>query len=63
MGKISSKTKQKSQWCPMEGSSYEGFCVENFATIRLKGRKCDHKEYCENLKKELEETTDANQRN
>ncbi len=48
------KRKEKKQWCPMEGTHYEGFCVENFATIKLKSKKCDHKEYCDNLKKELD---------
>lgn len=38
----------------MEGTQYDGFCVENFATIKLKTKKCDHKEYCENLRKELD---------
>lgn len=42
-------------FCPMEGTQFEGHCVENFATIRVKTAKCDHKDYCENLKKELEE--------
>lgn len=56
MVKTSSKKKQDKQWCPMEGTEYEGFCVGNFATIRVKGPKCDHKEYCENLKQELEKS-------
>ncbi len=43
------------QYCPMEGTTYEGHCIENFATIRVKTAKCDHTEYCEKLKKELEE--------
>lgn len=46
---------RKEPWCPMDGTEYEGFCVDNFATIRLKGLECDHYGYCLNLKKELEE--------
>jgi hypothetical protein len=53
--KVSTKRVQKKkQWCPMEGTNYEGFCVENFATIRVKGAKCSHHDYCEKLKKDLD---------
>lgn len=41
-------------WCPMEGTDFEGWCVENFATIRLKPLECSHKVYCEQRKKEME---------
>ena len=48
------KLKKDEVWCPMEGTDYEGFCVESFATISVKKRTCDHKEYCANLKQELD---------
>ncbi len=57
---LNKKEQKKKQWCPMEGTEYEGFCVENFATIRVKGPKCDHNEYCNNLKKELDKSKEEN---
>ena len=38
-------------FCPMEGTEFEGHCIENFATIKVKTAKCSHRDYCENLKK------------
>jgi hypothetical protein len=43
------------EYCPMEDTEYEGFCIDNHATIKVKTAKCSHRDYCENLKKELEE--------
>ncbi len=48
------KKREKKQWCPLEGTNYEGHCVENFATIRVKGKKCDHRDHCEKIKEELD---------
>ena len=50
------KKREKKPWCPLEGTDYEGHCVENFATIRVKSKQCDHRDYCDNLKKELDGT-------
>jgi hypothetical protein len=47
--------KVKQHWCPLHGTDLEGFCVEHSATIRVKSKKCDHRFYCENLKKEKSE--------
>ena len=49
---------QSEAFCPLEGTQLEGFCVENFAVIRAKPGKCEHTEYCTQLKKELEEAVD-----
>jgi len=46
--------KPKENWCPMDGTTHEGFCVDNKATIRVKSKKCDHKEFCTKLRQELE---------
>ena len=44
----------------MKDTGQEGYCVENVAVIKLKGKKCDHKDYCENLKKQLERQLNEN---
>lgn len=48
------KIQKNKIWCPMEGTNYEGYCVENFATISVKKKSCDHFDYCIKIKDELE---------
>ena len=44
----------KAHWCPLEGTNYEGYCHENFATIRVKTWKCNHHDDCVKIKEELD---------
>lgn len=46
--------KVKKNWCPLEGTPYLGYCIENHAVIKIKGYVCDHKDYCERLKVTLD---------
>jgi hypothetical protein len=49
------KTKRKNkQWCPMEGTGYEGLCLEGTATIRVKSAKCNKRHECQQLKEQLD---------
>ena len=44
----------KMHWCPLEGTDYEGYCHEHFATIRVKSWKCNHHDDCLKIKEDLD---------
>ena len=40
--------------CPLDGTTYAGYCVENVALIRFKSGKCNHVKDCEAIKERLD---------
>jgi hypothetical protein len=41
-------------WCPLSGTNYEGYCVDNTAVIEVRTSLCDHKDDCLKLKEDLD---------
>jgi len=38
----------------MDGTGYEGFCLDSVATIRVKSGKCNKRHECQQLKEQLD---------
>jgi hypothetical protein len=53
--------KTSNSWCPLNNTTYEGFCVDNTAVIEVQTANCDHKEYCLKIKEEMDKNQDENQ--
>ena len=47
----------KQQYCPMENTDYEGYCLKEVLEITTKKSPCEYYQQCDELKKELDNLT------